>query len=97
MRAYRESFPREDGRRRLTQEELLRRMGEVDVEYSERFNHATVSRWESGGTRPTVARLQTFGRALNLSSSDVAGLMVMAGVAPDYQSALEAYHGESPP
>ena len=52
MRAYRESFPREDGRRGLTQEELFRRMGEVNVEYAERFSHATVSRWESGGTRP---------------------------------------------
>ena len=97
MRAYRESFVREDGRRGLTQDELLRRMGEVDVEYAERFSHATVSRWESGGTRPTVARLQAFGRALNLPPSDVAGLMLMAGVAPDYQSALEAYHGETPP
>ena len=97
MRAYRESFPREDGRRGLTQEELLRRMGEVDVEYAERFSHATVSRWESGGTRPTVARLQVFGKALNLSPSDVAGLMLMAGVAPDYQAALEAYYGEAPP
>ncbi len=50
MRAYRESFLREDGRRGLTQEELLRHMGEVDVEYSERFSHATVSkpkpRWD---------------------------------------------------
>ena len=97
MRAYRESFPREDGRRGLTQEELLRRMGEVDVEYAERFSHATVSRWESGGTRPTVARLQVFGKALNLSPSDVAGLMLKAGVAPDYQVALEAFYGEAPP
>ena len=97
MRAYRESFVREDGRRGLTQEELLRRMGEVDVEYSERFSHATVSRWESGGTRPALARLQTFGKALNLSPSDVVGLMLMAGVAPDYQAALEAFYGEAPP
>jgi transcriptional regulator with XRE-family HTH domain len=97
MRAYRESFVREDGRRGLTQEELLRRMGEVDVEYSERFSHATVSRWESGGTRPAVARLQTFGKGLNLSPSDVVGLMLMAGVAPDYQAALEAFYGEAPP
>ena len=97
MRAYRESFLREDGRRGLTQEEVLRRMGEVDVEYAERFSHATVSRWESGGTRPTMARLQVFGKALNLSPSDVAGLMLMAGVAPDYQTALEAYDGEASP
>ena len=97
MRAYRESFLREDGRRGLTQEEVLRRMGEVDVEYAERFSHATVSRWESGGTRPTMARLQVFGKALNLSPSDVAGLMLMAGVALGYQAALEAYYGEASP
>ena len=79
------------------QEEALRRMGEVDVEYAERFSHATVSRWESGSTRPTVSRLQIFGKALNLSPSEVAGLMLMAGVAPDYQAALKAFYGDAPP
>ena len=53
MRSYRESFPREGGRRGLTQEALLERMGSVDSDYAERYSHATVSRWESGGTRPT--------------------------------------------
>ena len=57
MRYYRESFAREGGRRGLTQEALLERMGSVDSNYAERYSHATVSRWESGGTRPTLQRL----------------------------------------
>ena len=69
MRAYRESFVRKDGRRGLTQEELLRRMTEVDPDYEERFSHATVSRWESGATRPSASRLLVFGKALDLYES----------------------------
>ena len=53
MRSYRESFSPGGGRRGLTQEALLERMGSVDSDYAERYSHATVSRWESGGTRPT--------------------------------------------
>ena len=78
MRSYRESFAREGGRRGLTQEALLERMGSVDSNYAERYSHATVSRWESGGTRPTLQRLKVFGQALNLSQTDVAGLALLA-------------------
>ena len=88
MRAYRESFTRDDGRRGLTQEELLRRMGSVDGEYAQRFSHATVSRWESGATRPRVERLKVFGKALDLPETEVAGLVLLAGLAPDFRSAL---------
>ena len=88
MRAYRESFVDETGRRGLTQEELLRRMAVVDKDYAERYSHSTVSRWESGGTRPTVKRLQVFGTALNLPHADIAGLLLLAGLAPDFQTAL---------
>ena len=42
--------------RGLTQEAVLERMGSVDSNYAERYSHATVSRWESGGTRPTLQR-----------------------------------------
>ena len=89
MRAYRESFTSEAGRRGLTQEELLQRMAAVDSEYGERFSHATVSRWESGVTRPTVHRLKAFGRSLNLSQTEVAGLILLAGLAPDFQTAWD--------
>ena len=87
MRAYRESFLSEDGQRGLSQEALLRLMASIDEEYAERFSHATVSRWESGATRPTVRRLQVFGMALGLSPTEVAGLILLAGLAPDLQTA----------
>ena len=73
----------------MTQEELLRLMGSVDGDYAQRYSHATVSRWESGGTRPTLQRLQVFGRALELSDSETAGLVLLAGLAPDFQTAME--------
>ena len=88
MRAYRESYVREDGRRGLTQGELLERMGEVDSNYSRRYSHGTVSRWESGGTRPTAVRLQVFGRALGLSDPEVEGLLRMAGLAGEVPVSL---------
>ena len=62
MRSYRESFSGGGGDRRgQTQEALLERMASVDSDYAERYSHATVSRWESGGTRPTLQRLKVFG------------------------------------
>ena len=88
MRSYRESFPPGGGRRGLTQEALLERMGAVDGDYAERYSHATVSRWESGGTRPTLQRLKIFGKALALSRTEVAGLILLAGLATDSRAAL---------
>ena len=80
MRAYRESFTQPDGRKGLTQEELLGRMADVDGQYGERYSHSTVSRWESGATRPTKQRLIAFGKALELSSVEVEGLVILAGL-----------------
>ena len=80
MRAYRESFTQADGRKGLTQEELLGRMADVDGQYGERYSHSTVSRWESGATRPTKQRLVAFGKALQLSSVEVEGLITLAGL-----------------
>ena len=93
MRSYRESFWLGDGRRGLTQEALLERMGSVDSDYAERYSHATVSRWESGSTRPTLQRLRVFGKALNLSETEVAGLVLLAGLATDFQTALGHVRG----
>ena len=94
MRAYRESFASERGRRGLTQEELLRLMGSVDGDYAQRYSHATVSRWESGATRPTLQRLQVFGKALQLSTSEVAGLILLAGLALNFHAASEQVEAE---
>lgn len=80
MKAYRESFVPSVGQKGISQEELLRRMADVDANYSQRFSHTTVSRWESGTTRPTVERLRTFGKALNLSAEEVGGLLLLAGL-----------------
>ena len=88
MRCYREFFCPGGGRRGLTQEALLERMGSVDSDYAERYSHATVSRWESGGTRPTLQRLKVFGKALALSRTEVAGLILLAGLATDFRAAL---------
>ena len=87
MRSYRESFVREDGRKGLTQEELLERMGDVDDQFAQRYSHATVSRWESGRTRPSADRIRAFGRAVSLSETEVAGLLLLAGLASDFDSA----------
>lgn len=62
-------------------------MGAVDDAYDERFSHATVSRWEGGATRPTVDRLRIIGKALDLSDSEIAGLILLAGLAPDFETA----------
>ena len=88
MKSCRESFSPGGGRRGLTQEALLERMGSVDSDYAERYSHATVSRWESGGTRPTLQRLKIFGKALDLSRTEVAGLILLAGLATDFRAAL---------
>ena len=88
MRSYRESFAPGGGRRGLTQEGLLERMGSVDSDYAERYSHATVSRWESGDTRPTLQRLKVFGKALELSRTEVAGLVLLAGLATDFRTAV---------
>ena len=93
MRSYRESFSQGGGRQGLTQETLLERMGSVDSDYAERYSHATVSRWESGGTRPTLQRLRVFGQALRLSQAEVAGLVLLAGLAPDFRTALVQVSG----
>ena len=81
MRAYREAFSQPGKRRGLSQDELLERMAEVDASYGRRFSHATVTRWETGATRPNAERLRVFGKALDLSETEVEGLITLAGLA----------------
>ena len=96
MRSYRESFIQKDGRRGLTQDELLRRMAATDDAYTQRYSHATVSRWESGQTRPDVHRIRVFGAALDLSATDVAGLILLAGLASDFGTASDLATTDDP-
>ena len=79
MQSYRRAFKPQGGSGRLSQEGLLKLMGQVDPIYLERYNHSTVARWESGATRPTEERLKVFGQALNLSQAEVEGLIRLAG------------------
>ena len=89
MKTYRQTFVGEDGTRGLTQEELLRRMADDSPDYAERYSHATVSRWESGRTRPTLQRLRVLGAALDLEPPDIAGMVLLAGLASSFYSAME--------
>ena len=80
MQAYRHAYGPEGKKSRLSQEGLLKLMGQVDPMYLERYNHSTVARWESGATRPTKERLEVFGQALNLSAAEVQGMIWLAGL-----------------
>ena len=80
MQAYRRAYQLEGRTGRLSQEGLLRLMGQVDSKYSDRYDHSTVARWESGATRPTRERLEVFGKALSLSSAEVQGMLTLAGL-----------------
>ena len=85
MKAYRESFLTESGRRGISQAGLLRRMADVEPEHARITSHATVSRWESGGALLTTERLKTFGKTLNLSDVETDGLIILAGLDPERQ------------
>ncbi len=80
MRAYRLAYPVEGPARRLSQEGLLELMARVDDEYRRRYSHTTVVRWESGETLPDAERLEVFGKALELTPSEVEGLKRLASL-----------------
>ena len=48
---------------------------------------------ESPGRFRNVQRLRIFGKALNLSETEVEGLIVLAGLAPDFETAREHMGG----
>lgn len=89
LKHYRETFDAGNGRRGISQRELLCRMADADPQYEGRLSHTTVSRWESGGTAPTRKRLLTCGRALNLSEEEIAGLIRLAGLDPELQASTK--------
>ncbi len=86
MQSYRRAYEADGKKGRLSQEGLLKLMGEVDPVYLERYNHSTVARWESGATKPTKDRLQAFGRALDLSDAEVQGMVWLAGLNGDEEN-----------
>ena len=85
MKAYQESLPGKDGRKGISQSELLSMMASVNPEYGRISSHSVVSSWEAGETVPTVERLETFGAAVGLPEDAVEGLILLAGLNPQYQ------------
>ena len=83
MQAYRRAYEVDGKKGRLSQEGLLKLMGQVDPVYLERYNHSTVARWESGATRPTRERLEAFGGALQLTPAEIQGMVRLAGLHED--------------
>ena len=79
MRDYRENFPREDGRKGLTQKQVLDRMAEFSDPDAMIHSETTLGRLERAEILPSRQRLETFGNALNLSQVEVDGLVVLAG------------------
>ena len=103
MQSYRHAYGTDGKKSRLSQEGLLKLMGQVDPIYLERYNHSTVARWESGATRPTKERLEVFGKALNLSAAEVQGMVSLAGfhdlaepsISPDRTSLIDDITADS--
>ena len=83
MKAYRRAHAAGGTGRPLSQEGLLSLMGQVDSRYLGRYDRSTVSRWESGEIRPTVERIEVFARTLELSPTEVDGLISLAGLGPE--------------
>lgn len=84
MKRHRRSFSRGDGRKGITQTELLQRMEQINPDYGS-MNHGTVSRWESGETLAATERIETFGEALNLSDQEIDELKLVGGLDPSQQ------------
>ena len=85
LRTYRESHPNRQGGRGISQSELLRLMRSINPYYGRISSHVAVSKWESGDTPPTQERIETFGRALELSEEEIEGLILLAGLNMEQQ------------
>ena len=83
MQAYRRAYSANGKAKRISQEGLLDLMGEADSKYLDRYDRSTVARWESGEIRPNRERIEVFGRALDLSLTEIDGLISLAGLEPD--------------
>ena len=101
MRAYRLGYSLQQHGGRLSQTALIELMAEQDPLYCEKYDHSTVSRWERGIVLPTTEHLEVFGSALNLTPTEIDGLMTLAGLyelnnsAPNGTLSVEAALGTS--
>ena len=96
MQAYRRAYSANGKSKRLSQEGLLLLMGEADSRYLDSYDRSTVARWESGEIRPNRERLEVFGRALDLSPTEIDGMISLAGLEPDNALAEEAQNLAEP-
>ncbi len=91
LRWHRQNFSPADGRRGLSQAEVLGRMASLSAD--ERLVPADTSSWsrlEQGRLLPTRERLGLFGQALDLSPVEVGGLLALAGLEPSGHQATSA-------
>ena len=90
MRAYRNDYPNGNGGKGISQNELLRLMGQISPYYTMLNSHVAVSKWESGDTPATRERLETFAKALGLSDAEAEGLIAVADLdeEPNRKTAL---------
>ena len=78
MKSFRQSYAAEGGKAGLSQEGLLDLMSKVEPRYFKTYDRSTVSKWETGKVLPTRGRLEAFGKALNLSATEVSALIRLA-------------------
>ena len=83
MQAYRRAYSANGEAKRLSQEGLLLLMGEADSRYLDSYDRSTVARWESGDINPNRERLEVFGSALDLSPTEIDGMIRLADLEPD--------------
>ena len=67
-------------------------MALVDQSYAQRYSHTTVSRWETGHTRPSAKRIRVFGSALGLSDTEISGLLLLGGFGPEFDLSSVKVH-----
>ena len=89
MRDYRQHSPRKDGGKGLTQKQVLDRMAEFSDPGAMIHSDTTLGRLERAEILPSRQRLETFGKALNLSQVEVDGLIVLAGFELDSQQVAQ--------
>lgn len=80
MQSFREQYTINGRKGRLTQDDMLLLMGQVDPRYSGTYDRSTVSKWETGKVLPTRERLEVFGKALKLQPAEIEGLMALSGL-----------------
>ena len=78
IRLYREGMEVE-GKKNISQDDLLDLVAQVDRQYGEGYNRSSVSRWETGKRLAPREFIVAFGKALGLSEQEVDEMLALAG------------------